>query len=479
MIDRKNISAPPTPEILEKFVAIVGEKNAISKPDDQAPYLTEWRDRYQGKSPLVLLPKTTDEVSRILRLATETKTAIIPQGGNTGLVGGQIPNPLGHEIIVNLSRMNRIRSIDPKEFTITVDAGITLAEIQKAANNVNRLFPLSLASEGTCQIGGNLATNAGGVGVLAYGSTRGLTLGLEAVMPDGSIWNGLRKLKKDNTGYDLKDLLIGSEGTLGIITGAVLQLVPKPEHKLTTMVALPNLGAALEFFQTAREKIGPALTAFELISRLGITFVTRHMTGARDPFAKPHPWYVLIECSASGNPDTIKESVETLLERALEQNIIEDAVLAQSETQSQALWDLREQMSAAQKPEGGSIKHDISVPIKDIPQFIKQANELVEKTVPGARPVPFGHFGDGNIHYNISQPAAMEKDEFLKKWEEVSEAVHALVMEFNGSISAEHGIGQMKRDLMAKTKNPVELAIMRAIKNALDPLGIMNPGKLL
>ena len=479
MTDRKNISTPPRPETLDEFARLVGEKNAISNPDDQAPYLTEWRDRYSGKTPLVLKPAITSEVSEILKLASATKTAIVPQGGNTGLVGGQIPNPNGYEVIVNLSRMNRVRSIDPKEFTITVDAGVTLAEIQKVADNVNRLFPLSLASEGTCQIGGNLATNAGGVGVLAYGSTRQLTLGLEAVMPDGSIWNGLRKLKKDNTGYDLKDLLIGSEGTLGIITGAVLQLVPKPEHKITAMVGLPDMDAALEFFQIAREKLGPALTAFELISRLGLEFVTRHMENARDPFGQSHPCYVLLECSGSCELEYIERPLAALLEKLLEKQVINDAVLAQSETQSQALWDLREQMSAAQKPEGGSIKHDISVPIKDIPEFIKLANELVEKTVPGARPVPFGHFGDGNIHYNISQPEAMEKEQFLRKWEDVSEAVHALVMEFNGSISAEHGIGVMKRDLMARTKSAEELAIMRAIKNALDPLGIMNPGKLI
>ena len=479
MTSKKTNSNPPSAGTLDKFIAIVGDKYALSNTADQAPYLTEWRDRYQGKTPLVLRPSSTTQVAEILNLANATRTAIVPQGGNTGLVGGQIPNLNGHEILLSMSRMNQVRAIDPKEFTITVDAGITLAEIQNAADQVNCLFPLSLASEGTCQIGGNLATNAGGVGVLAYGSTRQLTLGLEAVMPNGSIWNGLRKLKKDNTGYDLKDLLIGSEGTLGVITGAVLQLHPKPEHKLTAMAAVPDLNAALQFFGASRASCGPTLTAFELISHLGIEFVTRHMENARAPFPEPHPWYILLECSGSGNLDQFQAPVEALLQRSLEQNIINDAVIAQSQSQAAALWTLREQMSAAQKPEGGSIKHDVSVPISDIPDFIEQANTVVNGLIPGARPVPFGHFGDGNIHYNISQPTDMAKADFLAKWPELSDAVHALVMKFNGSISAEHGIGQMKRDLLKKTKSPEEMALMRAIKNALDPNGIMNPCKLI
>jgi len=483
MTSTKNRTNPPSEQTLEKFANIVGEKNALKSPSDQTPYLTEWRDRYTGKTPLVLKPSSVNEVSEILKLATQTRTAIVPQGGNTGLVGGQIPNPNGHEIIVSTSRMQAIRSINPAEFTITVDAGVPLAEIQNAADEAGRLFPLSLASEGTCQIGGNLATNAGGVGVLAYGSARNLTLGLEAVLPDGSIWNGLRKLKKDNTGYDIKDLLIGSEGTLGIITGAVLKLSPRPEHKITAMVGLPDLNSALKFFEKARTDLDASLTAFEIISRPGLEFVTSHMPDCRDPFTAPHPWYVLLECSGSGDLEIIERPLNSLLEKCLTGNggkpVISDALIAQSDTQSLALWALREQMSAAQKPEGGSIKHDISVPIADIPAFIEKANILVEKIVPGARPVPFGHFGDGNIHYNISQPRDMAKEEFLAKWAMISDAVHALVIEFNGSISAEHGIGQMKRNLMSRTKSPEELAIMRAIKNAFDPLGIMNPGKLI
>ena len=340
---------------------------------------------------------------------------------------------------------------------------------------------MSLASEGTCQIGGNLATNAGGVGVLAYGSTRALTLGLEVVLANGDIWNGLRKLKKDNTGFDLKHIFIGSEGTLGIITGAVLQLFPKPAHKITVFAGLPDLNAALKFFEQARSELGPALTAFELMPRIGLEFVTRHMENCRDPLSDAYPWYVLLEHSGPGSEseNDANRAVESLFEKSMEQSIVADAVIARSISQSRALWQLRERMSEAQKPEGGSIKHDVSVPIALIPEFITRAALEVERLIPGARPVPFGHFGDGNIHYNVSQPKDMTKEDFLAKWELLSDAVHALVVSLNGSISAEHGIGQMKRDLMARTKSPEELALMRSIKKALDPNGILNPGKLL
>ncbi len=475
----ENRLSSPTAETIGKFVAIVGDKNALREPDEQAPYLTEWRDRYEGKTPLVLRPATVAEVSAILKLANETKTAIVPQGGNTGLVGGQIPNKEGTEIVLSLTRMNRIRSVDPQEFSITVDAGVTLAEIRKAADDVDRLFPLSLASEGSCQVGGNLATNAGGVHVLAYGSARQLSLGLEVVLANGDVWSGLRKLKKDNTGFDLKHLFIGSEGTLGIITGAVLQLYPKPAHSLTAFAGLPDLDAALDFFEHARSKLGPALTAFELLPRIGLDFVIRNMEGARDPLEAHYPWYVLIEHSGPEKEEDAIGIIESLLEISIGENIIKDAVIAQSQSQSLALWNLRDRMSEAQKPEGGSIKHDVSVPIALIPEFIARAAPVVESIIPGARPVPFGHFGDGNIHYNVSQPRDMSKDEFLANWEKLNEAIYALVTSLNGSISAEHGIGQMKQDLMARTKSPEELTLMRAIKASLDPNGILNPGKLL
>ena len=470
---------PPSPDAISRLIAIVGAEHAIIEPREQAGYLREWRGRYLGRTPLVLRPGSTEEVSAILALANAEGFAIVTQGGNTGLVGGQIPEA-GTEVILSTNRLRRIRDTNPDAGHITVEAGVTLAEVQAAASEVDRLFPLSLASEGTCTIGGNLATNAGGVAVLAYGSARQFVLGLEVVLADGRIWNGLRALKKDNTGYDLKQLFIGSEGTLGVITAAVLKLMPAPAAKATAFVALADLEATLKFFRSAEKAAGSSLTAFEFISRPSLEVVLRHVEGARAPFADVgHPWYTLVEISANSPAAEPDELMQELLAEALESGLILDAALAGSLAQAAELWRLREAMSEAQRHEGGSIKHDISVPIARIPEFVARAAAVVEEVCPGSRPIVFGHFGDGNIHYNVSQPLEMETKAYLALWETMNDAVHALVTELGGSISAEHGIGRMKRAALARFRDPLELDLMRQLKATFDPKGILNPGKLL
>ncbi|MBC8050638.1 MAG: FAD-binding oxidoreductase [Chitinophagales bacterium] len=468
----------PSAETLLRFAAIVGECYAISAEADMAPYLTEWRDRYRGRAALILRPDSIRQVAAVLALAAQTNSAIVPQGGNTGLVGGQIPYESGHEIVLSLGRLNHIREVDAAGNTLTVEAGVTLAAAQAAAEGVGRLFPLSLASEGSCQIGGNLATNAGGVQVLAYGSARDLTLGLEVVLASGEVWNGLKSLRKDNTGYDLKSLFIGSEGTLGVITAATLKLFQRPKEQSVIFAGLSTLDDVARLFEMARDYAGPGLTLFELMPRIGVEFVTRHMAG-RDPLESVYPWYALIEISSPSEDGRASDLGMQLMERALEGDIVRDAVIASSLAQARELRHLREAMSEAQKFEGGSIKHDVSVPIAAVPEFIARASEMIERMAPGARPVPFGHFGDGNIHFNISQPVGADRAVFLALWDEISEAVHGMVKTTGGSISAEHGVGRMKRDLLAQVKSPVEIALMRQIKAALDPLGILNPGKLL
>jgi FAD/FMN-containing dehydrogenase len=469
----------PSQETLDALVRVVGQDYAIREPEGMAPYLVEWRDRYVGKAALVLKPGSTAEVAAILKRANETRTAIVPQGGNTGLVGGQIPSESGHEVVVSLGRMTHVRDIDLDGNTMTVEAGLVLANAQAVAASAGRLFPLSLTSEGSCQIGGVLATNAGGTAVLAYGSARDLTLGLEVVLADGSVWNGLKRLRKDNSGYDLKDLFIGSEGTLGIITAAVLRLFPKPATTVTAFAGLSHLESAAAFFSRAYEQAGPALTAFELLPRLGLDFVLRHGADTRDPLRTAHAWYVLFELSSPREGDEVTRLAETLLSESIEAKEIDDAVIAASLAQRSELWRLRELMSEVQKHEGGSIKHDIAVPVARVPEFIARANQLVELMIPGARPVPFGHFGDGNIHYNVSQPPSMDRTVFLANWEALNAAVHEIVLDLGGSISAEHGIGRLKRDLLRHAKQPLELEMMRKIKAAFDPNGILNPGKLL
>ncbi len=470
---------PPSPETIDALVRIVGAQHAICEEEAMAPYLVEWRDRYHGRAALVLKPGSTEEVAAILKLADDTRTAIVPQGGNTGLVGGQIPFESGHEVVVSLARLDRVRDIDLASNTMTVEAGLVLALAQQEAERAGRFFPLSLASEGSAQIGGVLATNAGGMGVLAYGSARDLTLGLEVVLAGGQVWNGLKSLRKDNTGYDLKDLFVGSEGTLGIITAAVLRLFPKVAAKVTCMAGLRALETAPAFFARVFAGAGPALGAFEIMSRTGIEFVLKHGSLVRDPFPSPHGWYVLFDLTSPREDENLQQLAETVLGEGLVSGEIDAAVIAASLAQAEALWRLRTLMSEVQKLEGGSIKHDVAVPVARVPELVTRANQLVELMIPGARPVPFGHLGDGNIHYNVSQPPGMDRAIFLSHWEALNAAVHEIVLDLGGSISAEHGIGRMKRDLLAHAKQPVELDLMRKIKQAFDPNSILNPGKLL
>ena len=464
--------------LIRRFAEIVGPAHAITSPDDQAPYLREWRDLYVGRTPLIVKPANTEEVSRLLALAHAEGVGVVPQGGNTGLVGGQIPREGGREILISLTRMTRIRAIDPAGETMTVEAGATLHAVQQAAREAGRLFPLSLASEGSATIGGNLATNAGGVAVLAYGTMRALVSGVEVVLADGAVWDGLRALKKDNTGYDLRDLFIGSEGTLGIITAATLKLFPLPVERAVALVALPRLDAMLPFFQLAQARAGTAMTAFEFLCGDLMNFVTRHIPGTRLPLAEAAPWYALVEISgiAAG---TAQPLLDAILADAMAAGLTSDAAVAGSLAQAAELWRLREAASESQKGEGGSIKHDISVPVARLAAFIEAARPVVERICPGARPVPFGHFGDGNVHYNVSQPPGMARADFIALWEPMSRAVHDVVVAFGGSISAEHGIGQLKAQELQRVKSAVEIDVMRRIKLALDPKGILNPGKVL
>jgi FAD/FMN-containing dehydrogenase len=465
----------PSADTLARLAAVVGEKHAITDPRDMVAYMTEAREIWTGKSPLVLRPASPDEVSRILAIAYETETAIVPQSGNTGLVGGQIPFETGDEVLLSLDRMTHIRSVDAVNNSITVDAGATLKSVQVAAEDAGRLFPLSLESEGSCRIGGNLSTNAGGLGVLAYGNSRDLCLGIEVVLSDGRIWNGLKSLRKNNTGYDLKDLFIGAEGTLGIITGAVLKLFPLPSDRATAFVALPSVKAALDLLTLARQRSSNRVTAIELFPRNGFEFTIKHFS-VRDPFAKAAPWYVLLELSGSGDLNGV---MADLLSEAAEQGIVLDATIAQSEAQRKDIWFFRQAIVEVQKREGGSIKHDVSVPISEIPDFVEKAFAAIQAFMPGARPMPFGHIGDGNLHFNVSQPVGMDKRAYLDQWQAMNEVVFDVVLKHGGSISAEHGIGRLKRDLMRKIKSPVELEMMREVKRVFDPKGILNPNKVL
>ncbi len=472
-------TTPPTPDILTRLTDVVGPQYVVTDEAELAPYMEEWRGLYHGRTPLLLKPGSTEEVARILKIANETGVAVVPQGGNTGLVGGQLPMPPGHEIVLNLSRMNRVRAVDAANNTLTIEAGATLTQAQEAAAQANRLFPLSLSAEGSCQIGGNLATNAGGIKVLAYGNARALTLGLEVVLADGRVWNGLRGLRKDNTGYDLRDLFIGSEGTLGIITAAVLRLFPRPAEQTAAFVALERLEDVARLFEMAQDRAGPALTAFEFIPRIALDFLAKHMPEARDPLDAPHPWYVLMEVSGARPDGSAEAALHNLLEHAFEAEIVTDGTVAASLAQAQGFWDLRERLSEVQKYEGGSVKCDVSVPVSRVPEFVERANAEVERIMPGARPFPFGHFGDGNVHYNISQPVGMDKDAYLARWDDLAGAAYGLAIELGGSISAEHGIGRMKRDLLPGVKDDTEMALMRTLKDALDPNGILNPGKVV
>ncbi len=465
-------------DIIARLSAIVGPAHALTDPELIAPYVREERDLYAGRTLLVLRPGSVEEVSAIMALAQETRTPIVPQGGNTGLVGGQSPRSEA-EVVLSLSRLNRIRDVDPAGRTMVVEAGVVLSAAQRAAEEAGFLFPLSLGAEGSCQIGGNLASNAGGTNVLAYGNTRELCLGIEAVLPGGGIYHGLRRLKKDNRGYDLKDLLIGSEGTLAVITAAVLRLFPRPAGREVAYVGLSSPQAALRLLKLAEGRAGTQLTAFELMPRIGMEFTIRHTTGARDPLSQPHEWYVLIEISSARSAEDARTTLEEILADAFEAGDVEDAAIAQSLSDAADFWRMREEMSWAQKPEGGSIKHDVSVPVALVPTFLDRAGAAVLAAMPGARIVSFGHMGDGNIHYNISQPVGADKAAFLARWGEMNAIVHGIVAELGGSFSAEHGIGQLKRDELARSKAGLEMSLMHGIKALFDPSGILNPGKLL
>jgi FAD/FMN-containing dehydrogenase len=465
--------------ILDQIRAIVGPAGFIDQPADMAPYLREHRGLYQGETALIVRPASTDEVAAVVRLCADSGTAIVPQGGNSGLVGGQIPFPGDHAILLNLSRMNRIQNIDLLNDTVTLEAGVTLAALQAAAQDAGRLFPLHLASGGSAQLGGVISTNAGGNAVLRYGMMRELVLGIEAVLPDGQIWNGLRALRKDNTGYDLKQLFIGGEGTLGIITRAVVKLFARPRSVQTAMLGVPGVAQAVALLPRLRAATGDQLTGFELLPRIGMEFVLKHIPGTHDPFTAPHDWYVLIEISSGYEASVIRAMLETALASAIDAGLVRDAVLAENISQAQALWALRENLSDVQKLEGGSIKHDIAVPVSAIAEFITRASTAVHAVLPGIRPVPFGHVGDGNVHFNLSQPPGMDRDAFLARWDEFNKIVHDIVADLGGSISAEHGLGRMKRDEITRYKSPLEMELMRAVKRALDPKNIMNPGKLV
>jgi D-lactate dehydrogenase (cytochrome) len=469
-------AAPPlSPDLIAKFAAIVGDKYAVTEAADIEPYVTEERDLFHGRSPLVLRPGSTAEVSAICRLANEHRIALVPQGGNTGLVGGQTPH--NGEVVVSLKRMDRIREVDTASNTMTCEAGVILQVAQQRAAEVGRLFPLSLGAEGSCTIGGNLSTNAGGTAALAYGVAREMALGVEVVLADGRVLNALSKLKKDNTGYDLRNLFIGAEGTLGIITAATLKLFPKPRAIETAYVGLNSPDDALKLLSIARNEAAGTLTSFELLSQTAVDFSIQHGIGVRDPLAVKHAWYVLMELSSPR--DDARATLEAILGQGLEDGAVEDAVIAANLSQRQAFWKLRDEMSAAQKPEGGSIKHDISVPVAAVPAFIAEADAAVVRLIPGSRPVPFGHLGDGNIHYNVSQPVGADGAAFLARWHEVNEVVFEIVLKMGGSISAEHGIGVLKRDELPAVKDKVAIELMRAFKAMLDPRGIMNPGKVL
>lgn len=466
-------------DFLQQCRDLLGAQYVISGENEMEPYLTDWRRRFTGKACAVLKPGSTDEVAAVVKLCNSARVAVVPQGGNTGLVLGSVPDESGQAAVVSLTRLNRIRAVDPLNNTMTVEAGCILEQVQQEARNAERLFPLSLAAQGSCTIGGNLSTNAGGTAVLRYGNMRDLCLGLEVVTPQGEIWNGLRGLRKDNTGYDLRDLYIGAEGTLGIITAAVLKLFPLPKAQLTAFAAMGTPSDALKLLSVAQAECGASLTGFELISDFCLQLVAQHFPLLQLPFAEQHRQYVLLELSDSESAEHAMARLEAVMSTALEESIIEDAVIASSIAQSRALWALREHIPLAQAAEGKNIKHDISVPISHIADFIQDTDSLLQQAFPGCRMVTFGHLGDGNLHYNVSSPAGVNDADFILRQEEVNRIVHDNVDRFGGSISAEHGLGALKRDEIKRYKSDTELQLMRAIKAALDPLNLMNPGKIL
>ncbi len=467
-----------TDDLLCRLGAAVDPPGLLADAADMEPYLQEWRGRYHGAALAVLRPAATNQVASIVRIARAEGIAIVPQGGNTGLVGASMSYPGERAIILSLRRMNQIRELDLVDYTATVEAGCVLATIQAAAQAADRLFPLSLGSEGSATIGGLLSTNAGGTMTIRYGNMRELVLGVEAVLPDGRVWNGLRRLHKNNTGYDLKHLFIGGEGTLGIVTAATLKLFPRPRQVETAFLAIPSPGAAIALLGRLRDATGDALSGYELMPRRALEFAIRYVEGVVDPLRGSYPWYVLVEATAGTAGGGLRDILERALAEGLDAGLVLDATLAESASRRDALWFIREAIVEAQKYEGGSIKHDISVPVSLIPRFIERATAVVEQALPGIRPVAFGHAGDGNIHFNLTQPVGADTSAYLAQWEIFNRIVHDIALDLGGSISAEHGIGRFKREEMRRIKSPAELDMMRAVKSALDPLNLMNPGAL-
>ncbi len=464
--------------LIDQLSDIVGPAHVMTAASDIAPYVVDWRGRYHGKARAVVLPGATTEVASVLALCSKLAVPVVPQGGNTGMCGGATADTSGSEIVLCLRRMRAIRSIDRDNATMTLEAGVTLVEAQQAARSVDLLLPLSLASEGSCTVGGNVSTNAGGTAVLRYGNTRELVLGVEAVLADGRVLNGLRGLRKDNTGYDLKQLFIGSEGTLGIVTAAVLKLFPAPRTRVTALAGVAGVAHAIDLLSSMKSALGEALVGFELISDFALALSRKHHADLPDPLPG-HAWYVLVQVDQSLPDPSLASKVESAFADAAERGIVEDATLAQSEEQSLRLWALRENISEAQRREGPNIKHDISLPVSAISDFLVDAEASLLRALPGARLVIFGHLGDGNLHYNVAAPVDRSPQEFMANGPIANRIVHDLVVRAGGSISAEHGIGQLKREELAHYKSPLELELMRRIKAALDPQGLLNPGKVL
>ncbi len=473
------IDAGEADQLAARFEAIVGPKGVMRDPAELAPHLVESRGKVTGWAPFMVSPADTQEVAACVRLAAKSDIALVPQGGNTGRVGGALALAQDRAILLNLGRMNKIRALDPLDNTLTVEAGCILANVQAAAAEADLLFPLSLGAEGSCQIGGNLASNAGGIHVLRYGNARDLVLGLEVVLADGTVWDGLGALRKDNTGYDLKQLFLGSEGTLGIITAACLKLFSRPQESISAFLGLTDLAASVKLLAQARKDSGDSVVACELIPRIAIDMSLKHMPGAVDPLAEPHDWYLLMEATAGRPNSGLSEAFEATLAAGFEDGLIADGTIAASEAQAAAFWHLREILVEAQVKEGASIKHDVSVPTSRVPEFITQANEAVEEVMPGIRPYPFGHIGDGNVHYNLSVPLGMSPEAFFAGEDEIHHRVHDITHALGGSISAEHGIGRFKVGENARFKSPIELALMHKVKDALDPAGLLNPGVIL